>query len=450
MNQSPQLDLHPDADSLNAFVEHALAGPEREQVLAHIAACSRCRQVVYLVQEAAAEVEAHIPTSVPAQPDATPRNPWFRNWRVTWIAAAACVAIIVLAITLSLRQKTPATEVAKAVPAERESIQKPLSQAQKRPEAAQPAIQAAIRPSSRTNAPKAASDISKFTPLRTPPEALPAQPSSISAAPLTPSPAATTTTVDVSSAQLAAQIPPLMQTLPTQPTSSPDQLVIQSSITSVLDQQALSKRKAASTTLGLMKAKNAPAAGVKSAAPLVVANQTQGAQVSAAAMRAGSETAEVKPETGLQAVAGTTYFNATVGPQPISPASFSSTDMTVAQNAMHTLLPNGLTAVSTATAQHHLLAIDAIGNVFLSGNSGSNWELIAPQWTGHVVQVRSHPLLEGNEARMASPERKAGAAAVSHGAAARATAAASAAVFEIVNDSASVWTSSDGKIWKAK
>ena len=53
MTPTPQLELHPDADSLNAFVEQALAGSEREQVQAHLAACSRCRQVIYLAQEAA-------------------------------------------------------------------------------------------------------------------------------------------------------------------------------------------------------------------------------------------------------------------------------------------------------------------------------------------------------------------------------------------------------------
>ena len=41
MNSTPQLDLHPDADSLNAFVEQALGAPEREQILAHIAKCDR-------------------------------------------------------------------------------------------------------------------------------------------------------------------------------------------------------------------------------------------------------------------------------------------------------------------------------------------------------------------------------------------------------------------------
>ena len=57
MNSNPQLDLHPDAESLNAFAELVLPEREREQVLTHLAACSRCRQVVHFAQDAASASE---------------------------------------------------------------------------------------------------------------------------------------------------------------------------------------------------------------------------------------------------------------------------------------------------------------------------------------------------------------------------------------------------------
>jgi hypothetical protein len=172
-----------------------------------------------------------------------------------------------------------------------------------------------------------------------------------------------------------------------------------------------------------------------------VAVQAQSAHAAATTMKPGSQ-------VRLEAGAGTTYFNGAIGPE-----SLSITDMAVARNAMHTMLPNGLTAVSTAASQHHLLAIDAIGNLFLSNNSGSNWELISPQWTGHAVQVRSHPILRNSEARMASPENKVQAATGSSNAtepSILAIPSTPAPIFEIVNDSAAVWTSTDGKTWKAK
>jgi hypothetical protein len=444
MNLSPQLDFHPDADSINAFVEHVLADPEREQVLAHIAACSRCRQVVYLAQEAAVEVKSPTPVTIAAPQSAALHKTWFRNWQVAWGAAAACAAIIMLAITLNLRQKTPATELAKAAPAENERIQQPVFEVQKQPEAAQPAARADVQVPGRHIAQKAAPGISKFAPLRTRPQALSTQPSSAtSQAFVMAAPAATTATVDVSHVQLdAAELPPITATIPKQATLSLDQVSAQSNDASTAAQLALRKRKIAGTTMGLMNARSASVAGMmKNAGPPVVAVQAQSEHAAAATMQPGSQ-------VRLEAGAGTTYFNGAIGPE-----SFSITDMAVARNAMHTMLPNGLTAVSTAASQHHLLAIDAIGNLFLSNNSGSNWELISPQWTGHAVQVRSHPILGNSEARMASPENKVEAAAGSRNAtepSILAIPSTPAAIFEIVNDSAAVWTSADGKTWKAK
>ena len=93
MNSTPQLDLHPDADSLSAFVEQMLGAPEREQVLAHLAGCSRCRQVIYLAQQAAADADA------PAAQPATQPVSWFWNWRFAWVPAAAVAAALALVVT---------------------------------------------------------------------------------------------------------------------------------------------------------------------------------------------------------------------------------------------------------------------------------------------------------------------------------------------------------------
>jgi hypothetical protein len=64
--------LHPgqhlEADSLNAFLEGALPEHERLECLAHLAECSRCREIVFLAQEPPAAVVA--PTPVP----------WWQRW----------------------------------------------------------------------------------------------------------------------------------------------------------------------------------------------------------------------------------------------------------------------------------------------------------------------------------------------------------------------------------
>ena len=73
--------VHPDADSLSAFVEGVLPEHERAECLAHLAECSRCREVVFLAQ--GAPVAPAAPALVP-----TPaRQRWFRRpispWRST-------------------------------------------------------------------------------------------------------------------------------------------------------------------------------------------------------------------------------------------------------------------------------------------------------------------------------------------------------------------------------
>jgi hypothetical protein len=71
MNVKSQLDLHPDAESLNAFAEQALGERERGEILAHLAGCGRCRQVVFLAQEAAAmELEPEMELVAAAAPAA--------------------------------------------------------------------------------------------------------------------------------------------------------------------------------------------------------------------------------------------------------------------------------------------------------------------------------------------------------------------------------------------
>jgi anti-sigma factor ChrR (cupin superfamily) len=50
MNVRDQHEMHPDAETLSAFTEQALNSKERGQVLEHLAACGRCRQVVALAR----------------------------------------------------------------------------------------------------------------------------------------------------------------------------------------------------------------------------------------------------------------------------------------------------------------------------------------------------------------------------------------------------------------
>ena len=104
MNQAIQSGNHPDAESLNAFVEQALTGTEREQVLAHMATCGRCRQVVYLAQEAAG-VEGDLAARVVSDDRGRDRAPslkrqrnWLGGWRLAWIPVAALAGFVGFAV----------------------------------------------------------------------------------------------------------------------------------------------------------------------------------------------------------------------------------------------------------------------------------------------------------------------------------------------------------------
>lgn len=81
-------EVHPDADLLTAFAEQALGERERAQVLAHLAACAACREVVALARpQEEAEAAA-----------AAPRG--LRGWVLRWQTAAALAAVTVAAIVL--------------------------------------------------------------------------------------------------------------------------------------------------------------------------------------------------------------------------------------------------------------------------------------------------------------------------------------------------------------
>ena len=112
MNAKTQPDFHPDAESLNAFSERALAEEERGQIAAHLAICGRCRQVVFLAQAAATE-EGQL-AAASTQRTERQRGAWFRNWWLVWAPAAALATVVALAFYVHLRRAAVDQEMAKA------------------------------------------------------------------------------------------------------------------------------------------------------------------------------------------------------------------------------------------------------------------------------------------------------------------------------------------------
>lgn len=131
---------HPDADQLNAFVEHTLPAHERQQTLAHLAECAACREVVAL--------------SLPpmAHPEVM-RAPWFAGRRLAWAGVPALAALIVVGIFLRTERvpkSAPApVDMARAVvappaaaPAPAPALRQQTPQAKRLQRATPPAVSA--------------------------------------------------------------------------------------------------------------------------------------------------------------------------------------------------------------------------------------------------------------------------------------------------------------------
>ncbi len=80
---------HPDADILTSFAERSLRQPERAGVLAHLAACANCREIVALALPVTESMETAA---------ALARRPWFTWPAFRWGFATAGVALIALGV----------------------------------------------------------------------------------------------------------------------------------------------------------------------------------------------------------------------------------------------------------------------------------------------------------------------------------------------------------------
>jgi hypothetical protein len=92
---------HPDADVLSAFAENALLPRERQDVLAHLASCADCRQVLSLASDAALENPTRSKPLLVSRP----------VWRilVPSLAAAATIAAVATAVLHHQIQPAPSS-----------------------------------------------------------------------------------------------------------------------------------------------------------------------------------------------------------------------------------------------------------------------------------------------------------------------------------------------------
>jgi hypothetical protein len=346
MNRTSQLDLHPEAESLNAFVEQALPEPERAQVLAHLAACGRCRQVVYLAQQTSEPVPVVVVHSA-AQPAS-----WFRNWWFTWVPAAALVAMVALAVFVHVRRAETGSELARITPQMGQSAPVPPA-----PEQA----------SARTAAPPPAPVAAKRSP-----RVMPSPPLMASEMPAETAPAAASPALPGAFESARAEsLPPVAENASRlEFRTQQDTAAMRSqAAAAALRQQQMARALSPALSPGVTSSASRRAAMDVGAVP--------------SAQGGGYTTgADAAPRIALQSAPSASFEEGAPG---------SSTKLDAVRMAGPIKLPSGLDAVSMATARHAILALDHAGSLFRSEDQGAHWEPVARQWMGRAVSVRATP-----------------------------------------------------------
>lgn len=401
MNPTIQPGMHPDAESLTAFAEQVLPAAEREEILAHVSTCGRCREVVFLAQQAAEEDQ---PEPVAAAVDAPikPRTSWF-NWRWAWIPAVACAGLIGIAIVQHSRRVATETQTATNVAptdslqtagSPRPEVQKPLTQNEPKPPrlAKSSGVIAEREVASQTSRRDEAKKLEEKKPA------------------------------DQKDFALGAAPPPVIQ----------------------------APGVAGGSIHGMMaaRAKNAPVGGPSALNEFQQQNtanqqnmlqQSQSAQLDAAnktanaasAPRAESETVTVQAQTVVPMVPAETPAPAQVNVLPATEQDYAISLAGAAAGISKkekASLPNGHELLSIVSAANRTIALDTKGALFLSEDGGKHWNPVRTQWTGRAVLLRSLN-------------------AADKGSTLNALKTSPAAKFELVSDDLQTWQSTDGTIW---
>ncbi len=95
-------------------------------------------------------------------------------------------------------------------------------------------------------------------------------------------------------------------------------------------------------------------------------------------------------------------------------------------------LPGQAPALETATDGKRMLSVDATGKLFLSTNAGKSWKKVKPRWQGKVARIAVTPAVDssGNIAGLAT--------------------SAAPSMFELTTESGTVWVSVDGAHWRQR
>ncbi len=390
--------LHPDADSLTAFIEGVLPEHERLDCLAHLADCPRCRDIVYLAQEPVA------PAPIPTEP-----IPFWKRW-FTPVPILAAAVVFVLLVSIGVYREIQVKRVEPALTAVATSpIERPAPLSEPVPLKEPPAPRAAK--SIATRQPAIVRDaVPIAAPVTTAPRAVPVSPAP------PPTPAAEPRFAALSNSAPNTATAGIAGTV-TDPAGSvlPGAVVTVRPVAGVSNLGTRTDNKGQYTFAGLMPGQyelQFVSPGFKEMKkrielePQLVAKADSRLEIGAVneTVTVNAEAPLLKTESG---VVGGVIAGQAASALPLLPPN--------ARTGPVSELPGKLPPSTTASKDKLMLKVDSAGALFVSKNSGKSWKTVKPTWSGKVVRVES-----------------------AHDA---------SAVFQLTNDSGSVWLSRDGTHW---
>jgi hypothetical protein len=383
---------------------------ERAQCLAHLAGCSRCREVVFLVQ--ASPVAPAAPVLVPARP----RQLWFRP--LPLLAAAAAICVVLLGAWLYMRSRTgaPPRELAARITQAPSLMTGKSSESETSKPVVRKAIPLAPRRSKREPGGKNPSPASATMPEAPSPTTAPLPPSAESA-----------NRASVSTPQVNVPPPPKPAPAVIQPevaavaASSGISGTVTDPTGAAVPQATVQLRQLAGNST--INTRTDPAGQFKFAD---LAPGQYELQITAPGFRLTSqrvevraqEVAAVKSELQVGSVAETVEVTAGAPGIQTESASVSAKSRRAAP-AEPRPLPSKLLAETIVRSGKVMVALDSAGALFYSGNSGKGWKAVKPQWSGKIVDLVTPPEV---------PEP-------------------GSAQFQLTTDSGSDWLSRDGRRW---
>jgi hypothetical protein len=401
MNPMIQSGMHPDADTLTAFVEQLLPADGREQVLAHMSTCTRCREVAFLAQHAAEAEPATlaVPASAPAQKT---HGWWLGGWRRAWVPAGVFAVLVGVATVLHFWHGKTETQMARNS-AESNSLQQA-------PPGHGSAAERTMPQGVRRNAPVQHENGA----LKAEKEKGVAQKNDMATGAVAPPIAGQRDLAGGSNHGAVSPRPqgtslggPMENQLQQ---SEKQQNLIQQNAQP--QQNLFESSQNPNEFLGDKRVISGVAPASASKTVTVQAEEAKAKPVPAA---------PAPPPEQLSYV-------------PVSGRSFelSSAATMPLKTAAKIVLPSGVPALSAASGAGRTIAIDTSGALFLSEDQDRDqdrhWTRVATQWTGRAVRVRNLQAGTKDAALQALPVTR----------------------FELVNDKLQSWTSADGKTWMAE